>query len=171
MPGFREYAVRHLAGHLPAIQLGHLDDPRLFLARERLTSSTRSEKGGDIANVSLVRPLTAEDFVRDSPNLREALDQISDELAGETYEEIKDTLRLLRPHAVEGVKKLRLGSPYDGGYVVLDDFRGVDTAFSLGIEKNATWDLDVAKRGITVYQFDHTVDAPVSAMAAPIGPL
>jgi FkbM family methyltransferase len=82
--------------------------------------------------------------------------------AGEfaTQDEIKNTLRLLRPYAVKGFCKARFGSSHDGGYIHLDDFRGVDTAFSFGIEQNASWDLDVAKRGVTVYQFDHTVDAP-----------
>lgn len=162
VPGFREYAARHLAGSLPPIELAQLDNPRLFLDRGQLTSSTATLERGVIAGVSLLRHSTEEHFVRDSPILREALDQIRDELAGETYEEIKNILRLLRPYAVKGLKKVRLGSPYDGGYVILDDFRGIDTAFSFGIEKNATWDLDVAKKGITVYQFDHTVDAPVT---------
>jgi SAM-dependent methyltransferase len=79
-----------------------------------------------------------------------------------TQNEIKNTLRLLRPHAVEGFCKARFGSAHDGGYINLDDFRGVDTAFSFGIEQNVSWDVDVAKRGVTVYQFDHTVDAPVT---------
>jgi SAM-dependent methyltransferase len=77
-----------------------------------------------------------------------------------TQDEIKNTLRLLRPHAAKGFKKARFGSANDGGYVILDDFRDIDTAFSFGIEQNASWDVDVAERGVTVYQFDHTVDAP-----------
>ncbi len=79
-----------------------------------------------------------------------------------TQDEIKDTLRPLRPYAANGFKKARFGSSHDGGYVHLDDFQGVDTAFSFGIEQNASWDIDVAKRGVTVYQFDHTVDAPIT---------
>ena len=79
-----------------------------------------------------------------------------------TQNEIKNTLRLLRPYAVEGFCKARFGSAHDGGYINLDDFRGVDTAFSFGVEQNVSWDVDVAKRGVTVYQFDHTVDAPVT---------
>jgi SAM-dependent methyltransferase len=87
--------------------------------------------------------------------------------AGEvrTHEEIRNTLRLLRPNAAKGFNKARFGSPNDGGYVHLDDFRGVDTAFSFGVEQNASWDMDVARRGLTVYQFDHTVDAPISGDA------
>jgi hypothetical protein len=80
----------------------------------------------------------------------------------ETQDEIKATLRLLRPCAVQGFTKARFGSANDGGYILVDDFRGVDTALSLGIEQNASWDVDVAQRGVTVYQFDHTVDAPIT---------
>jgi hypothetical protein len=79
----------------------------------------------------------------------------------ETQDKVKKILRLLRPYAVEGFRKARFGSPCDGGYILLDDFQDVDTAFSFGVEQNASWDVDIAKRGVTVYQFDHTVDAPI----------
>jgi hypothetical protein len=67
---------------------------------------------------------------------------------------------MLRPHRAVGYEKTRLGGPNDGGYVCLDDFHEIDTAFSFGIENNVSWDLDVAARGLIVHQFDHTVDAP-----------
>jgi hypothetical protein len=105
---------------------------------------------------------SSEDLIRRNPMLSEAFQEISDELAAETREEIKNVLRLLRPHAATGFSKARFGSPHDGGYVLLDDFQGVDTAFSLGVEQNAAWDVDVAERGLTVYQFDHTVDGPIT---------
>jgi hypothetical protein len=38
----------------------------------------------------------------------------------------------------------------------------VDTAFSFGIATNESWDVDIASRGVTVYQFDHTVDVPIN---------
>jgi hypothetical protein len=79
----------------------------------------------------------------------------------ETQGEIKKIFRLLRPYAVEGFTKARFGSSHDGGYILLDDLQGVDTAFSFGVEQNASWDVDIAKCGVTVYQFDHTVDAPI----------
>jgi hypothetical protein len=104
----------------------------------------------------------SENLIRHNPILREAFQEISDELAAEAREEIKNVLRLLRPHAATGFSKARFGSPHDGGYVLLDDFQGIDTAFSLGVEQNASWDVDVAERGLTVYQFDHTVDAPIT---------
>jgi len=69
-------------------------------------------------------------------------------------------LRRLRPHALVGVGKVRLGRSADGGYTCPDDFEGLDTAFSFGIKDDISWDLDVAGRGLTVHQFDHTVADP-----------
>ena len=74
---------------------------------------------------------------------------------------IIETFRRLRPHAVQGFKKKRFGAGHDGGYVAIDDFRTVDTVFSFGIEQNASWDASIAQHGATIYQFDHTVDAPM----------
>ena len=54
--------------------------------------------------------------------------------------------------------KIRLGRNFDGGYVLLDDFADVGAALSLGINDDASWDLDIAQRNIPVQQFDHTID-------------
>ena len=82
----------------------------------------------------------------------------------ETQREIREILSLLRPCTIQGLDKARFGSAHDSGYILLDDFRGVDTAFSLGVEHDASWDSDVAKRRINVYQFDHTVDTSLTAL-------
>jgi hypothetical protein len=71
-----------------------------------------------------------------------------------------EVLRFLRPYQAEGVRKARFGSPTDGGYILIDDFDRIDAVFSFGIEQNASWDVSVADRGVPVYQFDHTIDAP-----------
>ena len=78
----------------------------------------------------------------------------------ELHAQIRHTLRLLRPMKAKRINKARFGSPNDGGYVHLEDFTGLDTAISLGINDNISWDLEMAARGLTVYQFDHTVDDP-----------
>ncbi|SEN63920.1 Methyltransferase FkbM domain-containing protein [Sphingomonas gellani] len=69
-------------------------------------------------------------------------------------------LRRLRPHVLTGIGKVRLGRSADGGYICPDDFEGLDTAFSFGINDDISWDRDVAGRGLTVHQFDHTVTDP-----------
>jgi len=67
---------------------------------------------------------------------------------------------LLAPQQAVGKSKVRLGSKYDGGYICLDDFCGIATAFSLGIGKSDEWEIEVAERGIVVHQFDHSIDSP-----------
>lgn len=75
-------------------------------------------------------------------------------------EDTRRILRRLRPQAARGVAKIRLGKAADGGYNCLDDFAGIDTAFSFGINDDISWDLDAADRGLTIRQFDHTVSDP-----------
>jgi hypothetical protein len=67
-------------------------------------------------------------------------------------------LRLLRPYRVKGFGKTRVGRFFDGGYVMLDNFSNVTAAYSLGINDDVSWDLDVASYGIKVFQYDHTID-------------
>jgi len=66
----------------------------------------------------------------------------------------------LVPHAAAGVAKRRVGVADDGAYVMLDDFNGIVAAYSVGIGKEVSWDLDVAAQNIVVYQYDPSVKAP-----------
>ena len=72
---------------------------------------------------------------------------------------IRALLAKLRPMQAVGYKKARFGSPNDGGYVLLDDFRNIDTVLSFGVEHNAEFDLQMAGRGMSVRQFDHTIES------------
>lgn len=72
---------------------------------------------------------------------------------------LRELTNTLVPCTASEFKKMRLGSPHDGGYVCLDDFT-VDGALSLGIGRNVDWDFDAANLGLTVHQYDHTVDGP-----------
>ncbi|TPI60399.1 FkbM family methyltransferase [Mesorhizobium sp. B3-1-3] len=65
---------------------------------------------------------------------------------------------LLSPVAVSGVLKRRIGGRADGGYVMLDDFKEVEGALSLGINDDDSWDADISNLGIEVHQYDHTID-------------
>ena len=78
----------------------------------------------------------------------------------------QELLRLLKPHRAEGFQKARFGSPYDGGYVMIDDFANIAAAFSFGVGGDVNWDVAVAERGVPVFQFDHTVDGPPLAHPA-----
>ena len=76
-----------------------------------------------------------------------------------SQQRVLTTLRKLRPQAADGYQKVRIGTFGDGGYVMLNDFEGVEAAYSLGIKDDVAWDRDVAARGIDIYQYDHTIDA------------
>lgn len=66
-------------------------------------------------------------------------------------------LRLLRPHDAVGYEKLRVGSPHDGGYVLLDDLAGLQAVVGCGVGHDVRFELELANRGIDVDLFDHTV--------------
>lgn len=86
------------------------------------------------------------------------------QINGTDAAEVRDRIRLIgRKLALAAsveYQKIRLGSKADGGYVCLDDFGGIKAALSFGIDKDVSWDIDVAERGVVVHQFDHTVDGP-----------
>lgn len=75
-------------------------------------------------------------------------------------ERLHALLHGLRPTSVEGYHKIRMGNAHDGGYIALDDFADAAAVLSFGINDDVTWDLEVANRGMTVYQYDDSVDGP-----------
>jgi hypothetical protein len=75
-----------------------------------------------------------------------------------------DFLDMVRPRAPVGLRKIRVGSACDGGYVMLDDFDGITNGISAGIGDNDDWDVDLTRRGIPVLQLDPTITkAPTSS--------
>ena len=74
-------------------------------------------------------------------------------------ERLQSLVRLMRPRRALRTAKVRLGGPYDGGYVCLDDFKSVSTALSFGTGTDVAWDIAMGDKGIVVHQFDHTVAA------------
>ncbi|MBN8908954.1 MAG: hypothetical protein J0H99_20555, partial [Rhodospirillales bacterium] len=87
----------------------------------------------------------------------------SDPWGIETADRVRRVLAQLRPFRLDDPGKIRLGRPHDGGYVMVDDIASNDCAISLGIDGDVSWDLEIAQRGLTVHQFDHTVEAPPTA--------
>ena len=72
---------------------------------------------------------------------------------------VKSAMRLLRPYDMVGQTKLRVGRFFDGGYVMLDRLDGVGAAYSLGINDDVSWDIDIAARGVPIFQYDPTIKA------------
>lgn len=71
-----------------------------------------------------------------------------------------DLWHLLRIRRPLRRRMLRVGRCADGGYVLCDDFEGVDAVLSFGIGNEVSFDLALARLGMTIYQFDHTVAGP-----------
>jgi hypothetical protein len=63
----------------------------------------------------------------------------------------------LEPMRAPEHRKIRVGKECDGGSVMLDDFTGIVAAYSIGISDEVSRDLDIAQRGIEVFQYDHTI--------------
>ncbi len=75
-----------------------------------------------------------------------------------TCKSIYDLLSDLTPYDVLGCAKVRVGSPNDGGYVMLDLFRPSQAVFSYGLSWNIAFEEDFACRGHTLFMFDHTIE-------------
>lgn len=74
------------------------------------------------------------------------------------YRSIHKSLIVRKPKT--NCKWCRVGKSYDGGYIMLDDFARTEKkiAYSFGINRDVSWDLDMAKRDYEVFMYDHTID-------------
>jgi hypothetical protein len=55
---------------------------------------------------------------------------------------------------------IRIGGDGDGGYLVPNDFEGIDTCFSPGVSTNSNFENDLTKKEIQCFLADFSVDAP-----------
>lgn len=55
---------------------------------------------------------------------------------------------------------IRIGSVTDGGYLIPDDFEGIEICFSPGVANQSDFELEMAKRNITSFMADYSVDGP-----------
>src|SRR5207248_2425516 len=83
--------------------------------------------------------------------------ETSGQQSSDVSEQFRSFLRLLQPHDVPSCNKRRIGDI--AGYVMLDDFAPERHALSLGIGLDVSWDMDIARRGIRILQYDHSVSA------------
>ena len=75
------------------------------------------------------------------------------------YIRLKKLHQLLSIKDVNNVDFVRIGRDYDGGYIMLNDFNKNMVAYSYGISNDVSWDLDMAKRNIHCYMYDHTISS------------
>jgi len=71
--------------------------------------------------------------------------------------EIIDVLNLLRPYHMASDHKVRIGGDADGGYVMPSLALKTNAVLSIGIGDQVSFDGELADRGATVLQFDHTI--------------
>jgi hypothetical protein len=76
------------------------------------------------------------------------------------YEKISKITRLLRNYRNIFGKKIRVGNPNDGGYVIDAPSPSLSLVISLGISDDVSFDLYFAEQGLRVIQFDPSIDAP-----------
>ena len=66
---------------------------------------------------------------------------------------------LIIPKKVVSKNRILIGEKEDGCYVILDDFENIKIAYSFGIADRIQFDHELAKRGIDVYMYDHTINS------------
>ena len=91
--------------------------------------------------------------------IQEATADRADVRSTPAYQRVAEVTRLLQTCRVEGIDLVRVGGEIDGGYVMLDTLRPpmVTAGYSFGVGHDVSWDVDVARRGIELVLYDHTV--------------
>ncbi|ULJ72359.1 MULTISPECIES: hypothetical protein [Rhizobium] len=64
----------------------------------------------------------------------------------------------LSPKDPVGLSFERVGRDYDGGYVMVSHFPENRICYSIGINRDVSWDSDMAAKGYDVFQYDHTIE-------------
>lgn len=77
-------------------------------------------------------------------------------------DDVEALLRRMRP-VNTGHALVRVGGEGDGGYLVPDDMAGVEACFSPGVANTATFELEMARRGIPSFMADYSVEGPPEA--------
>ena len=78
--------------------------------------------------------------------------------------ELLKLIQMLRPLNTDH-ELIRVGSERDGGYLVPNDFDGINACFSAGVADDSTLELDMAKRGIQCFLADFSVNGPAAENA------
>ena len=70
-----------------------------------------------------------------------------------------DALSLLVPFDLPRERKVRIGEPGDGSYVMVDRLRASQPVMSFGVGPSVEFEMEMAERGHSVFMFDHTIDS------------
>lgn len=75
-----------------------------------------------------------------------------------TKTKLVNLISSLAPIAIDKVPLVRMGSEYDGGYLIPDDMDGIEACFSPGVGNLIDFELDCHNRGMNVFLADNTID-------------
>ena len=75
-----------------------------------------------------------------------SIDQIESQVVASPNSHVARFLSLFTPVKPVGFRKVRVGGPGDGGYVMIDDLSDSPLCYSLGIGGDVSWDIDMASR-------------------------
>lgn len=75
------------------------------------------------------------------------------------YSNLVSFLTLLKPMETN-YELIRIGGDTDGGYLIPNDLKGIDTCFSPGVSTTSDFENDLTKKGIKCFLADYSVDAP-----------
>lgn len=73
----------------------------------------------------------------------------------EYFKTLKDKLRVRGLQ--DNLEFIRVGKPYDGGYVLADDFAEDMTVYSFGIAGDVSFDEQLANKNMNIHMYDHTI--------------
>ncbi|KZK76851.1 hypothetical protein PsW64_04696 [Pseudovibrio sp. W64] len=79
------------------------------------------------------------------------------EMSKAAQEMVETLFSRLSPMDVAGHELARVGRTFDGGYVMVPPRSEEKIAYSLGINRDVSWDLEMAHKGLKIYQYDHTI--------------
>jgi hypothetical protein len=74
-----------------------------------------------------------------------------------------ETLSLLTPYDLPNERKVRIGEPGDGSYVIVDRLHKSQPVMSFGVGPSINFEIGMAERGHNVFMFDHTIAEPPAA--------
>jgi len=81
----------------------------------------------------------------------------SEDILGNALEDIHEFLRLIEPTNLRNLQLVRIGSRFDGGYVVPKNFLIEKTWMTFGLGQNVDFENNLVESGCIVTSFDHTL--------------
>lgn len=90
------------------------------------------------------------------------INPFSDFLRSPNRDEVLQFIKKLRPYTTEH-SLIRIGPNDDGGYLLPNDLKGIQSCYSPGVGDSSNFELDLAQRGIRSFMADASVEASATS--------